>query len=198
MQRLAVPPILQSSSCILALDLREERFHSSIHAHVHCDASKMVIEAMFDGKREKAQTEARKPENIKKEDVGGILVENSKDPEKLRTEKLETTCEGTMSKSRSCKPSMATLEDCDHARFTHNKVKIRLYTPISVRQKSIGGTTIGYEYTSAYHATKPSETKLENHPNSRVVPLEGLQVDDKLHFVKEPVEIMDREVKQLR
>ncbi|GJT88967.1 putative reverse transcriptase domain-containing protein [Tanacetum coccineum] len=37
----------------------------------------------------KAQTEARKPENIKKEDVGGILVENSKDPEKLRTEKLE-------------------------------------------------------------------------------------------------------------
>ncbi|GJX50998.1 putative reverse transcriptase domain-containing protein [Tanacetum coccineum] len=31
-----------------------------------------------------------------------------------------------------------------------------------------------------------------------VIPLEGLQVDDKLHFVKEPVEIMDREVKQLR
>nr|GEV66524.1 putative reverse transcriptase domain-containing protein [Tanacetum cinerariifolium] len=31
-----------------------------------------------------------------------------------------------------------------------------------------------------------------------VVPLEGLQLDDKLHFVKEPVEVMDREVKQLR
>ncbi|GJX20497.1 hypothetical protein Tco_0223174 [Tanacetum coccineum] len=31
-----------------------------------------------------------------------------------------------------------------------------------------------------------------------VVPLEGLQVDDKLHFVKEPIEIMDRKVKQLR
>ncbi|GJT33688.1 putative reverse transcriptase domain-containing protein [Tanacetum coccineum] len=31
-----------------------------------------------------------------------------------------------------------------------------------------------------------------------VVPLEGLQVDDKLHFVEEPVEIMDRKVKQLR
>ncbi|GJS60627.1 hypothetical protein Tco_0655411 [Tanacetum coccineum] len=26
----------------------------------------------------------------------------------------------------------------------------------------------------------------------------GLQVDDKLHFVEEPIEIMDREVKQLR
>ncbi|GJT25443.1 putative reverse transcriptase domain-containing protein, partial [Tanacetum coccineum] len=31
-----------------------------------------------------------------------------------------------------------------------------------------------------------------------VVPLEGLQVDDKLHFVEEPVEIIDHEVKQLR
>ncbi|GJY19416.1 putative reverse transcriptase domain-containing protein [Tanacetum coccineum] len=31
-----------------------------------------------------------------------------------------------------------------------------------------------------------------------VVPLEGLQLDDKLHLVEEPVEIMDREVKQLR
>ncbi|GJV28294.1 hypothetical protein Tco_1384742 [Tanacetum coccineum] len=30
-----------------------------------------------------------------------------------------------------------------------------------------------------------------------VVPLEGLQVDDKIHFVEEPVEIMDHEVKQL-
>nr|GEV50012.1 hypothetical protein [Tanacetum cinerariifolium] len=36
-----------------------------------------------------AQTEARKPENIKNEDVRGMLVETSKDPKKLRTEKLE-------------------------------------------------------------------------------------------------------------
>ncbi|GJZ13255.1 putative reverse transcriptase domain-containing protein [Tanacetum coccineum] len=44
----------------------------------------------------KAQTEARKPENIKKEDVGGIFVENSKDPEKLRIDKLEPLADGTM------------------------------------------------------------------------------------------------------
>ncbi|GKA31151.1 putative reverse transcriptase domain-containing protein [Tanacetum coccineum] len=35
-----------------------------------------------------AQTEAQKPENIKNEDVGGMLIENSKDPKKLETEKL--------------------------------------------------------------------------------------------------------------
>ncbi|GJZ21303.1 putative reverse transcriptase domain-containing protein [Tanacetum coccineum] len=40
--------------------------------------------------------EARKPENIKNEDVGGMLVENSKDPEKFRTEKLEPRADGTL------------------------------------------------------------------------------------------------------
>nr|GFA37550.1 putative reverse transcriptase domain-containing protein [Tanacetum cinerariifolium] len=43
-----------------------------------------------------AQTEARKPENIKEEDVGGMLVENSRDPEKVRTEKLEPRADGTL------------------------------------------------------------------------------------------------------
>nr|GFB80181.1 putative reverse transcriptase domain-containing protein [Tanacetum cinerariifolium] len=31
-----------------------------------------------------------------------------------------------------------------------------------------------------------------------VVPLDGLHFDDKLHFVEEPVEIIDREVKRLK
>ncbi|GJW88284.1 putative reverse transcriptase domain-containing protein [Tanacetum coccineum] len=43
-----------------------------------------------------AQTEARKPENIKNEDVGGMLVENSKDPEKFRMKKLEPRTDGTL------------------------------------------------------------------------------------------------------
>ncbi|GJX32259.1 putative reverse transcriptase domain-containing protein [Tanacetum coccineum] len=43
-----------------------------------------------------AQTKKQKPENIKNEDVGGMLVENSKDTEKLRTEKLEPRADGTL------------------------------------------------------------------------------------------------------
>ncbi|GJV95823.1 putative reverse transcriptase domain-containing protein [Tanacetum coccineum] len=43
-----------------------------------------------------AQTKARKPENIKNEDVGGMLIENLKDPEKLRTEKLEPRADRTL------------------------------------------------------------------------------------------------------
>ncbi|GKB04345.1 putative reverse transcriptase domain-containing protein [Tanacetum coccineum] len=43
-----------------------------------------------------AQTEARRPENIKNEDVGGMLLENSKDLKKLITEKLEPHTDGTL------------------------------------------------------------------------------------------------------
>nr|GFA42520.1 putative reverse transcriptase domain-containing protein [Tanacetum cinerariifolium] len=38
----------------------------------------------------------RKPENIKKEDVRGVLVDNSRDPEKVKTEKLEPHTDGTL------------------------------------------------------------------------------------------------------
>nr|GEU84896.1 hypothetical protein [Tanacetum cinerariifolium] len=43
-----------------------------------------------------AQTEARKLENFKNEDIGGMLIEKSKDPEKLRTKKLEPHADGTL------------------------------------------------------------------------------------------------------
>ncbi|GJU36543.1 hypothetical protein Tco_1184897 [Tanacetum coccineum] len=43
-----------------------------------------------------AQTKAQKLENIKNEDVGGMLIKNSKDPKKIRTEKLELRADGTL------------------------------------------------------------------------------------------------------
>nr|GFC07633.1 putative reverse transcriptase domain-containing protein [Tanacetum cinerariifolium] len=42
-----------------------------------------------------AQTEARKPKNIKNEDVGGMLVENAKNIEAIREQKLEPRTDGT-------------------------------------------------------------------------------------------------------
>nr|GFC53960.1 putative reverse transcriptase domain-containing protein [Tanacetum cinerariifolium] len=56
----------------------------------------MTIDSDLPRKILKAQTEARKPENIEEEDVGGMLVENSRDPEKVRTEKLEPHEDGTV------------------------------------------------------------------------------------------------------
>nr|GEV50505.1 putative reverse transcriptase domain-containing protein [Tanacetum cinerariifolium] len=43
-----------------------------------------------------AQTEAKKPKNLKKEDVGGMLIENSKDTKKFRKEKLDPRADGTL------------------------------------------------------------------------------------------------------
>ncbi|GJW40701.1 putative reverse transcriptase domain-containing protein [Tanacetum coccineum] len=43
-----------------------------------------------------AQTEARKPDNIKNEDVGGMLIENAKFPEAIREQKLEPRTDGTL------------------------------------------------------------------------------------------------------
>nr|GEW12956.1 putative reverse transcriptase domain-containing protein [Tanacetum cinerariifolium] len=43
-----------------------------------------------------AHTEARKLKNIKKEDVGGMLVKSSRDLKKVRTEKLEPRTDGTL------------------------------------------------------------------------------------------------------
>nr|GEZ02528.1 putative reverse transcriptase domain-containing protein [Tanacetum cinerariifolium] len=42
-----------------------------------------------------AQTKARKLENITKEDVGGMLVENAKNPDVIREQKLEPRADGT-------------------------------------------------------------------------------------------------------
>ncbi|GJU75975.1 putative nucleotidyltransferase, ribonuclease H [Tanacetum coccineum] len=43
-----------------------------------------------------AQTEARKPKNIKREDVGGMLIENAKFPEEIREQKLEPRADGNL------------------------------------------------------------------------------------------------------
>ncbi|GKC72727.1 putative reverse transcriptase domain-containing protein [Tanacetum coccineum] len=63
----------------------------------HPGKANVVADALSRKEQNKPlRTEARKPENIKNEDVGGMLIENSKDPEKLRTEKLEPRTDGTL------------------------------------------------------------------------------------------------------
>nr|GEZ96346.1 putative reverse transcriptase domain-containing protein [Tanacetum cinerariifolium] len=59
-----------------------------------------------------AQTEARKPENVKKEDVGGMLVKNSKDPEKVRT----PYGWNPMPQWQELATLLWRFTDCDHAR----------------------------------------------------------------------------------
>nr|GEV29600.1 transposon Ty3-G Gag-Pol polyprotein [Tanacetum cinerariifolium] len=87
------------SASILALPEGSEDFV------VYCDASIKGLGAVlmerekviaYGSRQLKAQTEAIKLENLKSEDVGGILIENSKDPEKPMREKLEPHMDGTL------------------------------------------------------------------------------------------------------
>ncbi|GJW16132.1 putative reverse transcriptase domain-containing protein [Tanacetum coccineum] len=59
----------------------------------HPGKANVVADALS---RKEREPPLRKLENIKNEDVRGMLVENSKDPEKLRIEKLEPCADGTL------------------------------------------------------------------------------------------------------
>ncbi|GJZ89273.1 putative reverse transcriptase domain-containing protein [Tanacetum coccineum] len=94
-----------------------------------------------------AQIEARKPENLKSEDVGGMLIENSKDPEKPRKEKLEPRADGTLClNNRSWLPCYGDLRALIML-LCLTKSKIFCFTG------KLWGNSVGYE-------------ELHNHPET--------------------------------
>ncbi|GJR42189.1 putative reverse transcriptase domain-containing protein [Tanacetum coccineum] len=79
------------------------------------------LQIALEQKEREPTTEARKPENIKSEDVGGMLIENAKFPEAIRTEKLEPRTDGTLClNGRSWLPCYGQLTDCDHGTIPTN------------------------------------------------------------------------------
>ncbi|GJR17673.1 putative reverse transcriptase domain-containing protein [Tanacetum coccineum] len=74
-----------------------------------------------------AQNEARKPKNIKNEDVGGMLVENAKNSEAIRTKKLEPRADGTLClNGRSWLPCYGNLWTVIMHEFHKSKYSIHL------------------------------------------------------------------------
>ncbi|GKF14935.1 putative reverse transcriptase domain-containing protein, partial [Tanacetum coccineum] len=228
-----------------------------------------------------------KPEIIKNEDVGGMLIENSKDPKKLRTEKLEPRADGTlclngrswlpcygdlriviMHESHKLKYSIHLGSDkmyqdmkkiywwpnmkADIATYvskclTCAKVKAERQRPsvllvkldipqwkwvnitmdfVTKLPKSLQGyetiwgklnpryvrpfkvleldgsvaykLDLSQELSRVHNTFHVSNLKKCYADEPLAVLLGGLHIDDKLHFVEEPVNVMDREVKQLK
>ncbi|GJR11408.1 putative reverse transcriptase domain-containing protein [Tanacetum coccineum] len=102
------------SAPILALPEGSEDFIA------YCDASKKILNA---------QTEARKPENIKSEDVGGMLVENAKFPEAIREQKLEPRADGTLQKNYTVPNMKADIATYVNKCLTCAKVKAEHQRP---------------------------------------------------------------------
>nr|GEW50963.1 putative reverse transcriptase domain-containing protein [Tanacetum cinerariifolium] len=130
-----------------------------------------------------AQIEARKPENLEAEDVGGVLVETSRETKNLKKEKLEPRTDGTM---------------CLNNR---RKLNLRYIGPFKVLAKV---ATIAYRFDlpqqlSRVHSTfHVSDLKKCLFDEPLAILLDEIHIDDKLYFVEELLEIMDREVKRLK
>nr|GEW77654.1 hypothetical protein [Tanacetum cinerariifolium] len=67
-------------------------------------------------------TEAQKPKNIKNKDVGGMLVENSKDPEKLRMKKLEPYVDGSMLEWQELVAMLCKCLTCAKVKSEHQRL----------------------------------------------------------------------------
>nr|GEV15505.1 putative reverse transcriptase domain-containing protein [Tanacetum cinerariifolium] len=202
------------------------------------------------------QTEARKPENLDAEDVGGMLIENLYESYNLKKEKLELhadvtlclnnrswfSCYGDlraliMHESHKSKSSVHPGSDkmyqdmkklywwpnmkTDIATYVskcltclkvspwkgvvhfgkQGKLNPRYIGPLKVLAK-VG--TVAYRFKlpqklSRVHSTfHVSNLKKCLSDEPLVISLDEIHIDNKLHFVEEPVEIMDREVQRLK
>nr|GEV08437.1 reverse transcriptase domain-containing protein [Tanacetum cinerariifolium]GEX92470.1 reverse transcriptase domain-containing protein [Tanacetum cinerariifolium] len=109
----------------------------------------------------------------------GMLIENSKDPEKLRMEKLEPCVDGTL-----C------LNDRRVVCFSKwGKLNPIYVGPFKVLEK-VGSVTykleLPQEVSRVHNTFHVSNLKKCYADEALAVPLNGLQFDDKLHFVENP------------
>ncbi|GJW77994.1 putative reverse transcriptase domain-containing protein [Tanacetum coccineum] len=160
-----------------------------------------------------AQIEARKPENLKSEDVGGMLVENSKDPEKPRKEKLEPRADGTLClNNRSWLSRYGDLRTLIMHESHKSKYSCSPGSPVcwaEVGDARLTGPELVHETTEKIVQIKQRMQAARDRQKSyadvrhkplefQVVLLDEIHIDDKFRFVEELVEILDREVKRLR
>nr|GEX02529.1 putative reverse transcriptase domain-containing protein [Tanacetum cinerariifolium] len=88
---------------------------------------------------------------------------------------------------------------CGGARLKMDGVVAAAVVVLLEAEAARGGEWGGGSYRSGVHNTfHVSKLKKCYADEPLAVPLDGLHFDDKLHFVEEPVEIMDQEVKRLK
>nr|GEW74060.1 putative reverse transcriptase domain-containing protein [Tanacetum cinerariifolium]GEW79191.1 putative reverse transcriptase domain-containing protein [Tanacetum cinerariifolium] len=193
----------------------------------------------------KANTEARKLENLEAEDMGGMLVESSRESENPRKEKLELRADETLCLNKRTAPfealyghkcrSPVCWAEVEDTQLTGPKIihettekiiqikqiiqvaRDRQKSYVDVRRKPLE-FQVGDKFMlkvspwkevihfgkrgklnprvhSTFHLSNLNKC-LSDEPLA--IPLDEMNIDDKLHFVEEPVKIMDRKVKWLK
>ncbi|GJQ94761.1 putative reverse transcriptase domain-containing protein [Tanacetum coccineum] len=149
------------------------------------------------------QTEAQKLENLKNEDVGGMIRKD------IPKEKLEPRADGTLClNGRVGCYVMFQVGDRVMLKVSTWKGVVRFgkrgkLNPRYVRTfkvlERVGSVAykleLPQELRRVHNTFHVSNLKKCYSDEPLAVPLEGLHVDDKLYFVEEPIDIMDKEVK---
>ncbi|GKC02615.1 hypothetical protein Tco_0994225 [Tanacetum coccineum] len=168
-----------------------------------------------------AQTEALKPKNLAAEDVGevgdaqltgpAIIHETTK-----KIVQIKSRIQAARDRQKSYanirhKPMVFQVGDRVMLKVSPWKGVVRFGKRGKLNPRYVGPfKVIDRVRTVAYKLELPPQlSRVHNtfhvsnlkkclSDESLVIPLEELRVDDKLHFVEEPVEVMDREIKQLK
>nr|GEW31166.1 reverse transcriptase domain-containing protein [Tanacetum cinerariifolium] len=137
-----------------------------------------------------AQIEALKPENLEKEDVGGMIRKD------IPKEKLEPRADGTLClNGRSWLPCYGQGQ---------TSKAIGIVGAANDTRVEVGSYHDGFYHqatkviTRVHHTFHVSNLKKCYADEPLVMSLEGIHVDDRLQFVEEPVEIMEWEIKRLK
>nr|GFB50052.1 putative reverse transcriptase domain-containing protein [Tanacetum cinerariifolium] len=138
-----------------------------------------------------AQTEARKLKNIKEEDVGGTRLDMSTAYHPETDGQSERTIQTLKDMLRSCA--------IDFGKGLVNHLPLVEFSYKNSYPASIKDAPFEALYGRKVHNTLHVSNLKKCHDDEPLaVPLDGLHLDDKFHFIEKPVEIVDREVKWLK
>nr|GEW67612.1 reverse transcriptase domain-containing protein [Tanacetum cinerariifolium] len=124
-----------------------------------------------------------------------VMVHNNL-PEQIRNAQAKATAPFEALYGRKCRSSICWSEVGD-AQLTGLEL-IRETTEMIVQIKNRLLAARSRQKSYADVRRKPLEFEKCLADEELVIPLDEVKIDDKLHFIEEPVEIIDREVKQLK
>ncbi|GJY17775.1 putative reverse transcriptase domain-containing protein [Tanacetum coccineum] len=162
---------------------------------VYCDASHKGLGIVL---MQNDKTEARKLENRGAEDVGGMLIENLRESNNPRKEKLEQCADRIPClNNRSWLPYYGDLRTLIMHESHKSKYSIYPVGDQVMLKVSPWKGVIRFGKQGKLNPRYIGPFKcLSDEPLA--IPLDEIYIDDKLHFIEEPVEIIDREVKRLK
>ncbi|GJZ10469.1 hypothetical protein Tco_0545228 [Tanacetum coccineum] len=224
-------PLLSDYDCEIRYHPGKENVVADALSHkerikpLHVRALVMTIGLNLPKQILEAQIKAQKPENIKNEDVGGMIRKDipkeklepradgtlclngrsplSKGPwvrnlDMITAYQPQTTTKWTLSPRRSRRAPFKALsvEVSVHGLFVGARMeKFNSIGPEIVQETA---EKLPQELSRVHNTFHVSNLKKCYADEPLAVSLDGLHIDDKLHFVEEPIENIDREVKRLK